>query len=924
MGDRGGPRAASIGDGGGPRAASIADACALLAETPLAVAVVALRLLTPDPVAPLRALRAARPDLALVVVADSASPDDAALFRAGVHEIIDAAGLRAGALEAVIQASMARARAQIDSARTARQLELLHGNASEGYLVVDLGGRILAAGDGPAPDARGTGLPTSDAFDLVVHAERARVRSIFDRVARQHGERAELETEVVGRGGNRRWMEVSLTNLAHEDSIGGILVNYWDITRRRVAEQALAFNAAVLGAVGQAIIATDASGRIAYWNQAASDLYGWSPAEVAGRLVHEILEPARSDETAAIRRRIAEGKSWSGEEWLSRRGGIRLPVWTTATPMFDDAGNLVAIISATADLTERRQADAGLRRLSAIVDSSTDAIVSETMAGIITTWNRGAERLYGYRADEAVGRHISLVVPNAGRADLQALLANVAAGVEIEQLEAVRRKKGGEEVTVLLSVSPLLDDRGRLIGASTVTHDITERKALERELEHRALHDDLTGLPNRALLNDRLDHALVASARTGSRTGVAMLDVDGFKLVNDALGHTAGDVLLVEVGHRLRATVRPADTVARFGGDEFVVVCEQVTVDAMTTMVARIIDAMTQPFVIEGREIALHASVGITISRQASTSQSLLSEADAAMYRAKELGRSRSAVFDDSMRTRAAALLEGSRALGLAIANRELVPYFQPIIDMATGHTVGVEALARWHQPDGRVILPSHFIPLAETSGLVVDLGELIMAQGAERVARWNAAPGRTDPLWVSVNLSARQLIDTRLDEVVAAILAECGLPPDLLHLEITETVVMQDISHAVQTLERLRRLGVHLAVDDFGTGYSSLAYLKQLPVDTLKIDRSFIRGVATSSDDASIVKAVLSLGGALGLRCVAEGVETAEQRAALMALGCQLGQGYLWSRPLAPADADAWAERQRRSDLAVGSHQSN
>jgi EAL domain-containing protein (putative c-di-GMP-specific phosphodiesterase class I) len=339
-----------------------------------------------------------------------------------------------------------------------------------------------------------------------------------------------------------------------------------------------------------------------------------------------------------------------------------------------------------------------------------------------------------------------------------------------------------------------------------------------------------------------------------------------------------------------------------------VVVSEEVTTESMVALAQRVTAALALPFLVDSQEIAVHASLGITLSRPTSTSQSLLSEADAAMYRAKELGRDQAAVFDDSLLTRATALVEGERRLGTAISRGEVVPYYQPIVDIQTEKAVGVEALARWQLAEGEVVMPADFIPMAEASGLIVSLGRLVLSQAVTDVARWNAdAPG-ADPLWVSVNLSGRQLVDGHLSEMVVSILDQSGLAPSLLHLEITETVVMENIGQFVSVLEELKSLGVRLSIDDFGTGYSSLSYLHQLPVDTLKIDRSFVHNLGGATDGSSIVKAIINLGHSLGMLCVAEGVETRQQHSALAELACQLGQGFLWSHPLSAAQAIAWA----------------
>jgi diguanylate cyclase (GGDEF)-like protein/PAS domain S-box-containing protein len=791
----------------------------------------------------------------------------------------------------------------------------------------------------------------------------------------------------------------------------------------------------MLDSVAEAVVATDAAARVIYWNTAAERLYGWPAVEVIGRPVSEILGTLGSQASVAVLEAAGRGETWSGDFWARRRDATRFPVHTEHTPLFGANGELVAVIGVSSDLTERRVAEALQRRLSAIVESSTDAIVSKTLDGVIITWNSAASRVYGFTAEEAVGRHISIIVPPTRLTELEKIMKKVAIGQATERLLTVRRGKDGREVQVMVSVVPLVDDDGEVIGASTVTHDMTERvvakharqlaearfqaafhqspfgmmvtdltgrptavnpaacamlgrdaeelvnrswapfvhpddvalaepavlaailagqdpfgveqrylrpdgsmawlqvnfsvvrgpddepsylmvqmqdiserRLMQQQLQHQALHDDLTGLPNRALLNDRLEHALAAQGRTGRRTGVIFLDVDRFKYINDALGHPMGDRLLIEVGQRLRSSVRPTDTVARFGGDEFVVVSEEVTTESMVALAQRVTAALALPFLVDSQEIAVHASLGITLSRPTSTSQSLLSEADAAMYRAKELGRDQAAVFDDSLLTRATALVEGERRLGTAISRGEVVPYYQPIVDIQTEKAVGVEALARWQLAEGEVVMPADFIPMAEASGLIVSLGRLVLSQAVTDVARWNAdAPG-ADPLWVSVNLSGRQLVDGHLSEMVVSILDQSGLAPSLLHLEITETVVMENIGQFVSVLEELKSLGVRLSIDDFGTGYSSLSYLHQLPVDTLKIDRSFVHNLGGATDGSSIVKAIINLGHSLGMLCVAEGVETRQQHSALAELACQLGQGFLWSHPLSAAQAIAWA----------------
>jgi diguanylate cyclase (GGDEF)-like protein/PAS domain S-box-containing protein len=782
--------------------------------------------------------------------------------------------------------------------------------------------------------------------------------------------------------------------------------------------------------VSDAVVVFDADRRVTLWNRAAEELFRIPASVAVGADAGSVV--GHADPPTAVVEPWTRGQpaSWQDELVIVRPDGGEVPVARTFTVLPGPEGGPGETVLVASSLTERRQVDAIIQRFSAILASSSETILSKTRSGIVTSWNAAAERMYGYPADEIVGHHVSLLVPEDRREELTDILDRVATGGSVERLETVRRRKDGSEAMVLLSVSPLLDEAGMVIGALTVASDLTERrvaeaelelaeirfdgafgtsafgmamadlvgrlttvnpalceilgqaahdlvghsltdfayappgafevptvrdgldsysderrylhsdgsivwlqvnvtlvrnltgtplyqmlqvlditarKQLERELEHRALHDDLTGLANRALLNDRLEHALVSGGRSGRQVGVAFLDVDGFKHVNDALGHAAGDRLLVELSRRLVRAVRPEDTVARFGGDEFVILCTDVTLDTMEALADRVGRSMAQRFAVGVDEVSMHVSIGITVSASASTGQSMLSEADAAMFRAKELGRGRTAVFDDSMRVRAEAFLQGEQSLRLAIANHEVVAHYQPIVDLRDGRPLGVEALARWRHPTGSVVAPAQFIPLAESTGLIVRLGELMLVEATAAIAAWNRLSPNEEALWVSVNLSARQLSEPRLVETVTRALEASALPAHQLHLEVTETTLMEDVSGAVARLHELHELGVKVAIDDFGTGYSSLAYLRQFPVDTLKIDRSFVDGLASEDDDRSIVEAVVSLSRAMGLTCLAEGVETGEQLDVLLELGCELGQGFLWSPAMPAAEARRW-----------------
>jgi diguanylate cyclase (GGDEF)-like protein len=442
-----------------------------------------------------------------------------------------------------------------------------------------------------------------------------------------------------------------------------------------------------------------------------------------------------------------------------------------------------------------------------------------------------------------------------------------------------------------------------------------ERKAFEEELADQSMHDPLTGLPNRRLFLDRLAQAIARSRRTQSSVGVAFLDLDRFKNVNDSLGHDAGDELLVEVARKLESVIRPGDTVARFGGDEFTVLCEDLpseTARERTMEIAeRLRSTVIRPLVVRGTEMFVGASVGIALATSGEERpEELLRDADAAMHHAKDAGRGRVEVFDDAMRARALTAHATENALHRALERAEFRIFFQPIVGLADARCVGAEALVRWQHPERGLLAPAEFVPLAEETGLVVEIGWWVLEEAARNAARWQLE--QSEPFQVSINLSARQLVQPDLADRVAEVIAETGVQPSSLCFEITESVLMDDAEAVLDIITRVRALGVQFAIDDFGTGYSSLGYLKRFPVDSVKIDRSFVSGLGSDPGDAAIVSAVIGLAHALGMRVTAEGVETEEQLATLIALECDEAQGYFFSPPQPAPDLRSLIARTR------------
>jgi diguanylate cyclase (GGDEF)-like protein len=432
----------------------------------------------------------------------------------------------------------------------------------------------------------------------------------------------------------------------------------------------------------------------------------------------------------------------------------------------------------------------------------------------------------------------------------------------------------------------------------------TERSQSEADIRHQALHDPLTALPNRTLFVDRLVVALAQARRRDAWVAVLFLDIDNFKLVNDSLGHGAGDDLLLKLSARLDESLRAGDTMARFGGDEFVIICGDIAgAEEAIAIAQRTTAVMHPPFVLGEVEHHVTASIGIALSRgDDREAEDLIREADAAMYRAKDRGRGGYEIYDETMRAHATARLRTENQLAHAIEKGELRLAYQPIVALDDGHTVGVEALVRWEHPERGTIAPLDFIPIAEDTGLIVPIGEWVLAQACRQHAEWRRSRPDAAPLWMSVNLSARQVVLANLAEVVADVLADTGMDPSNLRLELTESSLMEDPEGALATMNALRDLGVKLVLDDFGTGYSSLAYVQRFPIAVLKVDRSFVANLGEDSPGAAIVSAVVNMAHGLRVEVVAEGVETETQAAALQALGCQYAQGYLYGRPM-PAD---------------------
>jgi diguanylate cyclase (GGDEF)-like protein len=548
------------------------------------------------------------------------------------------------------------------------------------------------------------------------------------------------------------------------------------------------------------------------------------------------------------------------------------------------------------------------QKLQALVANTSDAILVSDVNGIVTyeAPTRRPDPLKNM--GQLVGTSLLDPIHPTDRPTLQGLLQAVSSTARsTKSIEIRTRGESDAWRYIQLTLTNLLDEPA--VGAIVATaSDTTERKNFEEQLARRAFYDTLTSLPNRALLLDRISQAEARARRLNAKIGVVFIDLDNFKRVNDSLGHHVGDRLLIAAAKRLEGCVRPSDTVARLGGDEFVILLEDLGSDATnegTRLADRILAQFSQPFDLDNKQYIVSASVGLAFAHAGGgrgDADTLLRDADVAMYRAKHGGKGRYVVFEENMHVEAVKKLEIETDLRHAIEHRELRVYFQPIMQLQAPGFREMEALVRWQHPTRGLLPPSEFIAIAEESGLIIPLGRYVLEEACQQVARWQREFPAEPPLQISVNLSPRQFDDPNLVADVAAALSGAHIGAASLKLEVTEGLIMRDTAKSIETLRKLKDFGVTIAVDDFGTGYSSLSYLRKLPLDVLKIDRSFVQGIGTSAEDDAIVRAVISMAQSLGLSVTAEGIETDEQARLLQEWACQAGQGYLFSRPL-PAD---------------------
>ncbi len=720
-----------------------------------------------------------------------------------------------------------------------------------------------------------------------------------------------LEYRTLARDQRVVWVENIATLVRDVDGAP----RYWhgvllDATARKEAEAAVHRSEerfrALIQNVSDTIAIHDADGTLRYISTTVENLSGYSPGEIERTLQLDWIHPDDRDRYLDFLRRTAES---TGEmptvefRYQHSDGSERVMEMIGNNQLANPA--IEGLVVTSREITERIQAESLQRQLATIVTSSHDAIIGTTVAGTITSWNYGAEVLLGYQAEEMVGNPIVSVIPPEHMDSFPLMIRRLRQGESITDLETVGITKNEQRVDVSLTLSPLLDDMGKLIGISAIARDIRERKRLEAELTHQAFHDSLTGLANRALFNDRLMHALTRNARQGRMLAVLFMDLDNFKVINDSMGHEAGDRLLVGVSGCLSKQLRPGDTAARLGGDEFTYLLEDLKYPQEAVDVAkRLLRTLESPISVDDQELLVSASIGIAVALDTTvTPEDLLRHADVAMYHAKHQGKNRVEQYEPELEAQAWARLRLEQDLRRALDREEFLLVYQPIMQLTADHLFAVEALVRWQHPDQGLISPVHFIPLAEETGLILSLGQWVLETACRQMRQWQDALQERAPRIISVNLSVRQMQDPNLVQTVASILDKTGINPASLALEITESALMD--TDALEMIQRLRQLGVRLGIDDFGTGYSSLAYLQRLPVDFVKIDHSFIDGLGRDANDTVITSGIIGLAHALKLRVIAEGVELDDQLERLRALGCDFAQGYYLAKPMLRTELD-------------------
>ena len=699
-----------------------------------------------------------------------------------------------------------------------------------------------------------------------------------------------------------------------------------DITDRKQAEEALRKSEEyrnLFKLANDAIIIFEPQGEIILdVNDYACKMYGYPREELIGGSLKNISEQVEKGEQQ-LSRLLNNEAIEPFESVHFQKDGTRINV--LINPSMIEFEGKPAVMSINRDVTSRIKADTALReseyKLRTLLENMSEGLLHLDENDCIIFTNTRFCEMTGYREEDLAGQNASeLFLDEEGREIFQKSNERSRLGFS-ENYELPLRTAEGKMIWSLVGVVPTFNEDGKIVGSMSVLTDITERKLAEAQLLHNAMHDALTGLPNRALFLEHLRRAMGHSPLRKKTFAVLFLDFDGFKLINDSLGHLEGDALLKLIARRLESLVRADDVVARLGGDEFTILLDELTgsKDALF-VVERIKDIFNVPFNLGGREVFISASIGIALrDAKYKTPEDMLRDADIAMYRAKSNGKGQHEIFNKAMREEVSNRLRLETELREALERGEFSVFYQPIMQIAANQLIGFEALVRWFHPQRGQIMPGEFIPIAEETGLILPLGEWILRESCRQVHEWQQRfPARSD-LTISVNLSCKQFMQMDLADRVAEILRETGLEARYLRLEVTESHVMENSQMAITIMNRLRELGIQLSIDDFGTGYSSLSYLQRLPINYLKIDRSFINVMNSNHENGEIVRAIVMLAKNLNMQVVAEGIETEEQALQLINLDCAFGQGFFYSKPTSAMAAEAILENVPSIKISQG-----
>ena len=720
-----------------------------------------------------------------------------------------------------------------------------------------------------------------------------------------------VEKRLLRRDGSEVWVRRTASVLCGAaGEIRAVVAAFVDLTDQRAKdrslqevagdlEQHLHFTRALIDAIPSPVFFKDREGRYGLYNRAWDELFGSGAEALSG----PVDEDAAREHERRDRALLERPSSTTYEMRVPLPAGEERQMLYNKVSFVDQRGDVAGLIGVVTDVTRYKETERALEaseaRFRVLAESSLDLISVVDAQGLITYQSPALRHLLGFEPSEMLGRSLGdLVHSDDAEHAMAALRRIIDTRQSAEPLEfRIRHRDGMWRTFESLGTNCLANPH--IHGVVFNSRDVTDRKVIQQRIQHLAYHDNLTGLPNRSLLQDRLAHAIARAERTGKRVGVLFIDLDNFKNINDTLGHDVGDELLRQVSRRLTECVRLEDTIARQGGDEFIVLLDAMSEGRGASVVAqKILNALRRAFMLGGTEQHVSASVGISVyPEDGHDPQTLMKNADTAMFHGKGMGKNTYQYFTAQMNVAVKRRMTLESSLRRAVMQKDFVLHYQPQVDLETGEIIALEALVRWQSEDGGIVLPGDFIPLAEETGLINEIGEWVLREACRQAHEWHAKGLARRRM--AVNLSARQFADRGFLEMMTRVLAETGLEPGLLEIEITESQVMRQTEGMIQLLGKVAGMGVQIAIDDFGTGYSSLSYLKRLPIQKLKIDQSFVRDITIDPNDTAIVVAIINMAHSLELETIAEGVETAGQLALLRSKGCRIGQGFHFAPPL-------------------------